>query len=106
MIDLDALRERLRAALPQLSYEMADLEHSETHDRHPALVIETAERKKDCVYRMTITLIGDRVNFFIHVFGASKDLTTQGAQQFSKADAEADEVFAIVHSCWTKDSPS
>jgi hypothetical protein len=105
-IDLDVLRDRLRAALPQLSYEMVALEHAETRDRHPALSIETAERKKDCVYRMTVATIDGKVNFFVHVHGESRDLTTHGAQHFSKACSDADEVFAIVHSCWTGGMPS
>jgi hypothetical protein len=66
-----------------------------------ALSIETSERKKGHVYRMTVTVIDDQVNFFVHVHGTSKDLTTQGAQRFSKSCTGIDEVFAIVHSCWT-----
>lgn len=106
MIDLDKLRDRLHAALPQLILEMAELEHSETRDRHPALVIETKERKPDHVYRMTVAVIGDEVTFFVHVHGESKDLTTHGAQQFRKACPDEDEVFAIVCSCWTGSAPS
>ena len=106
MIDLAALRDRLRAALPQLTYELIDLKHSKTFDRVPALTIETEDRVKDCVYKMTIAIIGDQVSFFVHVHGKSKDLTTQGAQQFRKACADVDEVFAIVHTCWTGAVPS
>lgn len=104
--DLDLLRDRIRAALPQLSYEMVELEHSDTRDRHPALVIETSERKTAHVYRMTVAVIDDEVNFFVHVHGASKDLTTQGSQRFSKKCADIDEVFALVRSCWTGGLPS
>lgn len=104
--DLDALRDRLRAALPQLTFEMVELEHSDTRDRHPALSIESSERQKDHVYRMTVTVIDGEVNFFVHVHGASKDLTTQGSQRFSKPCTDLDEVFAIVHSCWTGGFPS
>lgn len=100
-LDLDDLCERLRSVLPELSYELAELQHSETIDRHRALLIETADRKKDHVYRMTVSVIDDHVNFFVHVYGTSKDLSTQGAQHFRKACADVDEVFAIVHSCWT-----
>lgn len=106
MIDLDALRDRLRASLPQLSIEMSELEHSETKARHVALVIETSERQKDHVYRMTIAVIDDHVHFFVHIHGVSKDLTTRGAQHFKKACADADEVFAIAHICWSGGTPS
>ena len=99
-IDLDVLRKRLRASLPQLTYALGQLEHSDTRSRHAALLIETPERKKDCVYRMTVTVIDDQVNFFVHVHGTSKDLTTQGTQCFSKTGADIDEVFAIVRDCW------
>lgn len=105
-IDLDVLRDRLRAALPQLTIERGELEHSESRTRHPALTVETEERTRDHVYRMTIAIIDDRVNFFVHVQGESKDLTTQGAQHFSKTGADLDEVFALVHSCWTGAMPS
>jgi hypothetical protein len=105
-IDLGALRDRLCAALPQLTYEMVELEHSDTGERHPALSIETSDRKKDCVYKMAVTVIDDQVNFFVHVHGKSGDLTTRGAQRFSKTCPDADEVFAIVRSCWTGSSPS
>ena len=84
MTDLVVLRDRLRVALPQLTFALAELEHSETRDCHLALLIETAERKKDHVYRMTVSIIDDRVHFFVHVHGTSKDLTTQGTDRFSK----------------------
>jgi hypothetical protein len=105
-IDLAVLRDRLRASLPQLTLELVELEHSDTRERYAALLIETAERKKDCVYRMTVTVIDDKVNFFVHVHGTSKDLTTQGAQCFSKAGADIDEVCTIVRSCWLGGAPS
>lgn len=100
-LNLNSLRDRLRAVLPQLTFKMVELEHSETRDRHVALAIETSDRKKGNVYRMTVAIIDDHVNFFVHVHGASKDLTTDGATNFRKACADADEVFAIVHGCWT-----
>lgn len=106
MIDLTVLRDRLCSALPQLAYELVELSHSKTLVRAPALTIETDERVKDCVYKMTIALIGAEVSFFVHVHGKSKELTTQGAQQFRKACADVDEVFAIVHTCWTGGLPS
>lgn len=106
MIDLDALRDRLRAALPQLSFEMVDLEHSETHDRHRALSIEIALRQKGHVYRMTIAVMDGDVHFFAHVHGVSKDRTTREALHFKKACADVDEVFAIAHACWTEGVPS
>jgi hypothetical protein len=106
VIDLDTLRDRLRAALPQLAFEMVDLEHSETHARHRALSIEMATRQKDHVYRMTITVMDGDVHFFAHVHGVSKDLTTREALHFKKARADIDEVFAIAHACWTKGVPS
>jgi len=105
-IDLDLLRDRLRAALPQLTYELVQLEHSDTRARHPALSIETSDRKPSHVYRMTITAIDGEVTFFVHVHGESKDLTTQGTQRFSKSCADIDEVFAIVQRCWTGGAPS
>jgi hypothetical protein len=100
-IDLNELRDRIRVSLPELTLEMVELEHSDTRDRHAALAIETPERKIDHVYRMTVTIIDGEVNFFVHVHGTSKDLTTKGAQRLSKKCADLDEVFAIVHSCWT-----
>lgn len=106
MIDLEALRARVRASLPQLSCELVELEHSETGDRHRALSIETEERVKGCVYRMTVAVIDGAVNFFVHIHGASKDLTTHGAQRFTKVCSDLDEVFAIVHSCWGGGQPS
>lgn len=105
-IDLEALRERVHAALPKLLCEMVELEHSETHACYTALSIESRERTQDRIYRMIVATIEGKANFFVHVHGASKDLTTQGAQRFSKACADNDEVFAIVHSCWTGASPS
>jgi hypothetical protein len=105
-IDLEVLGERVRGALPQLSCELVELEHAETRDRYRALAIETEERVKDCVYRMTIAVIDAHVNFFVHVHGTSRDLTTRGAQHFTKACADADEVFAIVCSCWIGAQPS
>lgn len=100
--DLGDLRDRLRAALPQLTIELGELEHSETLARHVTLLIENPEpRKKDHVYKMEVAVIGGRTNFFVHVHGISGDLTTRGAQRYSKECASADEVFAIVHSCWT-----
>src|SRR5215831_2429627 len=99
MIDLEALRDRLRMALPQLSFEMVELEHTETGTRHAALSIETEDRVKDHVYRMTVAVIDDAVNFFVHVWGTSQDLSTRGAQRFTKACADVDEVLAIVHGC-------
>jgi len=101
-IDLADLRDRLHVALPPLALEMIVLEHSETGDRHPALSIEdTGPRKKDHVYKMTVAVFDEEVTFFVHVHGRSGDLTTQGAQRFSKACPDIDEVFAIVCSCWT-----
>ena len=105
-IDLAALRDRLHAALPQLAYELVELQNSNTRDCVPALSIETEDRVKDHVYRMTIAVIDDHVNFFVYIFGTSKDLTTQGTQRFKKACADVDEVFAIAHSCWTGGVPS
>jgi hypothetical protein len=100
--DLGALRDRLRAALPQLTIELGELEHTETRDRHVALLIEDPEpRKKDHVYRMTVGVFDGKVHFFVHVHGVSKDTTTQGATHYSKECASLDEVFAIVRSCWT-----
>jgi hypothetical protein len=105
--DLGALRDRLHVVLPQLKIELGELEHFETSDKHPALLIEDPQpRKKSRVYRMTVAIIEDKVNFFVHVHGVSKDLTTQGAQRFSKECASVDEVFAIVHLCWTGGVPS
>ena len=106
VIDLGDLHARLRIALPQLSVEMVELEHAETRRRHPAISVETTERKHDHVYKMTIAIIEQRVNFFVHIWGKSKDLTTRGSQHFSKACADIDEVFAIVHSCWSGSVPS
>ena len=106
MIDLDTLRDRLRAALPQLAFEMVDLEHSETRARHRALSIEVALRQKGHVYRMAIAVMDGHVHFFAHVHGASKDLTTREALHFKKACADVDEVFAIAHACWTGGAPS
>lgn len=106
MIDLAVLRDRLRAALPQLAFDMVDLEHSETHAHHPALSIEMATRRKDHVYRMTIAVMDGAVHFFAHVHGVSRDLTTRGALHFKKEGADLDEVFAIAHACWTEGVPS
>jgi hypothetical protein len=106
MIDLDVLRGRLHAALPQLTLKMVELEHSETRSRHPALSIETDERKLEHVYKMTITIIDDLVIFFVHVWGTSQETTTEGASRFSKACTDIDEVFAIAHSCWSEGLPS
>lgn len=106
MIDLDVLCARVRAAFPQLACDRVFLEHSETRDRVPALSIETEERSQGHVYRMTITEFDGHVHFFIHVYGASRDLTTQGAEHFKKECADIDEVFAIAHSCWTGAQPS
>ena len=100
-LDLAALRDRLLVVLPQLAYELIELMHSETRDSHPALTIETDDRKKGHVYRMVVAVIDGCVNFFLHVWGASKDLTTQGTDRFRKECADLDEVFAIVHRCWT-----
>ena len=50
---------------------------------------------------MTVSIIDGYVNFFVHVHGTSKDLTTQGADRFSKKYAGLDDLFAIVHGCWT-----
>ncbi len=100
-LDLGELRDRLRVALPQLTIELGELEHSETRSRHVALLIEDPEpRKKDHVYKMTVAIIDGAVNFFVHVHGKSGDLTTRDAQRFSKVCASPDEVFAIVRSCW------
>jgi hypothetical protein len=100
--DLDELRERLHAALPQLAIELGELGHSETCDLHPALLIEDPQpRRKGHAYKMTVAIIDGTVNFFVHVHGVSKDLTTQGARRYSKDCKSVDEVFAIVHSCWT-----
>lgn len=82
MIDLAVLRDRLSVVFPQLSFEMVELEHSETREHHPALAIEAVERQKDHVYRMTITTMEGCVHFFVHIHGVSKDLTTQGAHHF------------------------
>lgn len=99
-IDLAVLRDRLRAELPQLTYEMVELMHPETRAQHPALSIESSERVKDHVYRMTIAVIDDQVNFFVHIHGASKDFTTQGTQRYRKACVDLEEVLVIVRSCW------
>ena len=106
MIDLALLRDRLRASLPQLTYELVELTHAKTRESAPALTVTTEERSKDCVYKMTIAVINDHVNFFVHVHGKSNDLTTRGAQQFRKKCSDVDEVFAIVHTCWTGGLPS
>ena len=98
--DLDDLRDRLRVALPQLSIEKVELEHEHTRAKHTALSIETPDRRKDHVYRMVVAIIDGRVNFFVHVHGVSKDLTTKGTQHYSKECASVDEVFAIVCGCW------
>lgn len=103
MIDLAILHDRLRTVLPQLSIKHGVLENSETRVRHPALIIETEERTPGHVYRMSIMIVDDRVSFFVHVCGESKDLTTEGTQHFSKVCVDDDEVFIIVHSCWTGD---
>ena len=105
-IDLSDLRDRLRAALPSLTYQMVELEHSDTGECYPALAMETPDRIKGHVYRMTVTVIGDEVCFFVHVHGQSKDLTTQGAKQFRKRCSGVDEVFAIARACWTGTAPS
>lgn len=105
--DLVVLRDRVSAVLPHLVCEMVELEHVETKACIPALAIETPEpRKKDHVYRMTVTTIDGEVNFFVHVHGTSKDLTTRGTQHFAKAGASLDEVVAIVRCCWTGGLPS
>lgn len=109
MIDLDALRDRLRAAFaafPQLSVDDGELEHSDTGDRHRAIVVETSARQQGHVCRMTIAVFDDAVHFFAHVHGVSRDLTTRGAQHFRKAHVDPDEVFALVHSCWVGGDPS
>ena len=105
-VDLDELHERLRAALPRLTIEMVALEHSGTGDCHPALAIESSERKRDHVYRMVVGIIDGKVNFFVHIHGESSDLTTEGTHRYSKEGASTDEVFAIVHSCFTEEGPS
>jgi hypothetical protein len=104
--DLDVLRDRLRAALPHFSYELGELEHSDTGACHAALVMEAPDRVKGQMWRMTITVIDGEVNFFVHVHGESRDLTTRGTQRFSKVGADLDEVFAIAHACWTGGRPS
>lgn len=104
-LDLDELCARVRASLPQLTCELVWLEHTDTRDRVAALSIETEERAKDHVFRMTVAAIDDLVHFFVHVHGTSRDLTTEGAERFTKACAGTDEVFAIVHACW-KGAPS
>lgn len=106
-IDLAVLRDRLRAALPSLTYALVELQHAQTGECLPALSIETVdERKKDHVYKMTVAVIDAHVTFFVHVWGTSKDLSTQGTQRYRKACADIDEVFAIVHSAWTGEPPS
>ena len=105
-LDLDELAKRLRAALPQLSYEMVKLMHPETRAHHAALSIEASDRVKDHVYRMTIASIDGEVNFFVHIHGASKDFTTQGTQHYRKACTSLEEVFEIVRRCWTGEAPS
>lgn len=100
-LDLDVLRDRLRAGLPQLSFEIVGLEHSETRAHHQALAIESAERKKDHVYRMTIAVMEGEVHFFMHVHGMSRDLTTRGALHFKKRCEDLDEVFVIANAAWT-----
>lgn len=106
MIDLDVLGDRLRAALPQLSIGMVELEHSETRDRLPALSVESEERKPDHVYKMTIAVIAGEVHFFVHIHGKSGDLSTHGTQHYSKVCADVDEVFAMVRLCWVEGPPS
>lgn len=99
--DLAPLRDRLVASMPLYAYELGKLEHSDTGVCYPALMMETSDRVKDHVWRLTITVIDGEVNFFVHVHGESGDLTTKGTQRFSKVCADVDEVFAIVHACWT-----
>ncbi len=106
ILDLEVLRDRLRAALPQLTYETVELMHSETRVRHPALAITAPERVKGHVYRMTIAVIGDLVNFFVHTHGASKEYTTEGTQRFHKKCESVDEVFAIACAAMTGTRPS
>ena len=105
-IDYDVLCGKLRAALPHLAYERVWLEHSASRDRVEALSIETEERVQGHVYRMTVAVIDGHVNFFVHTHGVSGDLTTRGAQRFKKLCNDVDEVFAIIHSCWTGAVPS
>ncbi len=106
-IDLVDLRDRLRAVLPKLSIEEVTLEHTDSRARHAAISLESTEpRQKDHVYRMVVAVIGAEVCFFVHVHGVSKDLSTEGAQRYSKVCESVDEVFAIVHSCWTEGAPS
>jgi hypothetical protein len=105
--DLDELRERLHAVLPQLTVELGELEHFETRVSHRALLIEDPQpRRKDHIYKMTVAIIDSTVNFFVHVHGVSRDLTTQGAHRYSKDCASIDEVFAIVRRCWTEGAAS
>ena len=106
MIDLDVLRERLLAALPQLSIGTVELEHTQTRVRLPALSIESEDRKPDHVYKMTIAVIDDAVHFFVHIHGKSGDLSTRGTQHYSKECVDVDEVFAIVLTCWVEGAPS
>lgn len=102
MIDLDELANRLRAALPQLEICRAVLEHSQTRAQIQAITIESTEpRKKDHMYRMTVTSIDGEVHFFVHLHGGKSDLTTRGARHYSKECDSTDEVFAMVRSCWT-----
>jgi len=105
-IDLTVLRDRLCAVLPQLAYELVELQHSETRDRTRALSIETEARAPGNMYRMTIAAFDDEVHFFVHVHGKSRDLTTQGADRYKRTCPGVDELFAIVHSCWTASAPS
>ena len=100
-INYDVLCTRLRAVLPHLAYERVLLEHSASRERVEALSVETEDRAQGHVYRMTIAVIDDHVNFFVHTHGVSGDLTTRGAQRFKKVCTDVDEVFAIIHSCWT-----
>lgn len=104
--DLPILRDRLRARLTELSIEPGELEHSETRDRHVAILIDDlGPRKPGHVYRMTIAVLDGKVSFFVHIHGESKDLTTKGAKRFSKVCDDLDEVFKIVCRCW-EDAPS
>jgi len=104
--DLSPLRDRLVAAMPHYTYEMGELENSDTGACYPALMMETADRVRGRAWRLTIIIIDGEVNFFLHIHGESQDLTTKGAHWFSKACADLDEVFAGVHACWTGDVSS
>lgn len=100
-IDLGVLRDLLRAAMPNLVLKMVELEHSETRVRYPALSMEVNERERNHAYRITVTVMDGKVHFFAHVHGAGSDVTTRNAQHYSKDCADVDEVFAILHACWT-----